>query len=137
MNRVTSTKHKLNQLAERLLGERLLADFKKYADPAHQIEVKIHPITNPVHRIVAIVIGSACVVVGIPAAAILPIVPIAPFAAVGLMCFARVSPRFQRWLLQQLAYRITVTVIYTRNERPFRLLRQCFNALAGQPAFNI
>ena len=111
--------------------DRLLGAFKTYADPANQIEVPIQPIANPALRMAALGLALACLLIGIPLAAILPVVPISPFALVGLMLLARTSDRFRRWLLQQQAYRIAVTVIYTRTERPFRLLRGCFHALAG------
>lgn len=117
-----------------LLGrliERGLAEFRKYADPANQVEVVIRPITHPVQRAAAILIGSVCVVIGIPLAAALPVVPISPFAAVGLFCFARVSDRFRDWVTRQSVFRIAMTVIYTRHEWPFRLLRWLLDRLAG------
>lgn len=115
---------------ERLI-ERMLAEFNKYADPTNQVEVLIQPITHPAQRIIAIVIGTVCVVIGIPLAAALPIVPISPFAAVGLFCFARVSTRFRDWLVKQQVFKIAMAVIYTRHEWPFRLLRLMLNRLAG------
>lgn len=113
------------------IPDRLLGAFKIYADPAHQVEVPIQPITSPGLRLAALLAAGVCLLIGIPVAVILPIVPASPFALVGLMLLARTSGRFRRWLLQQQAYRIAVTVIYTRTERPFRLLRGCFSALSG------
>jgi Protein of unknown function (DUF454) len=115
----------------KLLIDRLLGEFKTYADPANQIEVPIQPITNPGPRMAALLAAGACLLIGIPLAVILPVVPASPFAVVGLMLLARASNRFRRWLVQQQAYRIAVTVIYTRTERPFRWLRRCFSALSG------
>ena len=115
---------------ERLI-DRTLAGFKHYGDPAHQVEVSIQPITNPAHRLIAITIGVLCVGIGIPLAALLPVVPISPFAAVGLFCFARVSDRFRAWLVRQSMFKIAIAVIYTRSEWPFRLLRHLLDALAG------
>lgn len=113
------------------LVDRLLAAFKTYADPAHQIEVPIQPITNPSLRLAALLAAGICLLIGIPLALFLPIVPASPFALVGCMLLARASGRFRRWLLQQQAYRIAVTAIYTRTQRPFRLLRGCFDVLSG------
>ena len=115
---------------ERLIKQSLV-EFNQYADPANQVEVLIQPITHPVQRIIAILIGTTCVVIGIPLAAALPIVPISPFAAVGLFCFARVSVRFRDWLVRQPVFKIAMTVIYTRHEGPFRLMRAMLNRLAG------
>jgi hypothetical protein len=113
------------------LIDNLLGEFKRYADPANQIEVPIQPIRGALQRMVAFSIAGGCLLIGIPMAVILPIVPASPFALVGLMLLARASNRFRRWLMQQQAYRIAVTAIYTRTERPFRLLRWCFEGLSG------
>ncbi len=115
---------------QRLL-ERSLAEYNKYSDPAHQVEIYIQPITQPAQRILAITIGTLCVVIGIPLAAALPIVPTAPFVAIGLFCFARVSDRFRIWLSRQPVFKMAMTVICTRNEWPFRLMRAMLNRLAG------
>lgn len=113
------------------LIERALAGFKQYADPANHVEVTIRPITGPAQRVLVFTVGMVCVVIGIPLAAILPILPVSPFAAVGLFCFARVSPRFANWLTLQPVFKIAMTVIYTRHEWPFRLLRTLLDGLAG------
>ena len=82
-------------------------------------------------RIVALGVAGVCLLIGVPLAAILPVLPVTPFAVVGFMLLARASARFRRWLLRQQAYRIAITAIYTRTERPFRWLKWCFNALSG------
>jgi hypothetical protein len=113
------------------LIDQLLSTFKQYADPANQVVIPIQLITHPILRIVALSLAGVCLLIGIPMALLLPIVPASPFALIGLMLLARASNRFRLWLMQQPAYRIAVTVIYNRTERPFRWLRWCFDALSG------
>jgi hypothetical protein len=127
-------KQTLIKLVERFLGKQLLSELKDYANPEKQIDIALEPIENPAQRLAVGAMGLACICVGAPTAAVLPVLPVTPFVVVGLMCMARSSSRFRTWLSRQQPYRVAVTVIHTRNELPFRLARACFTLLAGNPS---
>lgn len=50
-------------------------------------------------RILLIVIGWICVVIG-AVALVVPVVPTTPFLLIAAACFAKSSPRFYKWLLE-------------------------------------
>ena len=129
---IQNLQDKLLHIAECLLGQQLLKDILRHADPSHQVVLEIPTVTNPWQRVF---LGGVGIIglAGIPLAAILPILPTMPFALVALVCFARVSTRFQRWLLASSACKMALSMIYTRPYQPFIFFRKLIHFLLGNP----
>lgn len=116
---------------QRLIAH-LLKDFQPYTDPAQQIDLDISPVTSVWLRLVLFALGVAGLV-GIPIAMIAPILPATPFVLIALVCFARLSRRFQYWLLSMPLFRVMLSTIYNHPGQPFRTLRRVLDALLGHP----
>ncbi len=120
----------LNKLNRIVLRTR---DFlRHHGETENQIVIDIPPVDHPL-KTVALGLFGIVGLIGVPIAMLLPIVPATPFAMLGLVCLARISPRFRRWLLGTRFCKTTLSMIYTRSEPVFVLLRKLLQFLLGNP----
>lgn len=106
--------------------------LRRHGDAENQVEIEIVPVDHPL-KTAALGVFGIVGLIGVPIAMLLPVVPATPFAMLGLVCLARISPRFRRWLLRQRFCKTALSMIYTRSEPVFVLLRKLLQILLGHP----
>lgn len=122
----------VQRVATRVLGRQLMQDIAHHAHPDHQVVVEIAPVESVRQRVLLSGVGILGIV-GIPIAAIAPILPTMPFVLIALVCFARVSRRFQRWLLAMPVCRTALSLVYTHPQQPFVMVRKLLHWMLGRP----
>lgn len=106
--------------------------LRHHGDAENQVEIEIVPVDHP-FKTLALGLFGVVGLIGVPIAMLLPVVPVTPFAMLGLVCLARISPPFRRWLLSTRFCKTTLSMIYTRSEPMFVLLRKLLQSLLGNP----
>jgi hypothetical protein len=110
--------------------ERLFDEIKHHADPTQHKPIDIARVESRFHRIGLASIGIIGFLM-IPVAAILPVLPIWPFALIMLVAFARTSSRFCAWLTNNRVFNTAFSIIRNRPERAFRIAHRWLNKLLG------
>jgi hypothetical protein len=97
----------------------VLAEIRNHADPSRHETVHITPVESLGGRLglLALIMGG---LIMIPIAAAVPMLPIWPFAIIVIVCMARLSARFRRWLTANRAFNTMMSIVRTRPERIFR-----------------
>ncbi len=93
-----------------------MARRKEFVD--YSAEVRRHD--SPTLRLLLIFAGIAFVLLGI-AGALLPVLPTTPFMLLAAACFARASPRFYNWLLNNRLFGPTVLEWRRHHSIPWRI----------------
>lgn len=108
----------------------LMREFKHHTNPINHRPIHVEPLTHPMQRALITCAGvGAIVLAGV--GAIMPIMPIWPFALVALFCFARSSNRVRNWVVNNHVIKSMLSLVYSRPERPFMWARQCLDVLMG------
>lgn len=93
-----------------------MARRKEFVD--YSAEVRRHD--SPTLRLLYILAGIGFVLLGI-AGAFLPVLPTTPFMLLAAACFARASPRFYNWLLNNPLFGPTVLEWRRHRSIPWRI----------------
>ncbi len=105
----------------------IVAEIRTHADPACHEAVRIEPVESMAGRLTLVALITLGLIM-VPIAAAVPMLPIWPFAILVIVCLARLSTRFRRWLVANRAFNTIMSIIRTRPERIFRwadrLMRQ-------------
>jgi len=113
----------------------LLREFRQHTNPANHRSFQIDPIAHPLQRAGVLVTGfSTLMLAGV--GAIVPVMPVSPFALVALFCFARTSSRVRRWITRNHIVKSAVSFIWSRSERPFVWVRWCAVRFGGLRLMN-
>lgn len=83
----------------------------------YSAEVRKH--SSPVVRILLVAAGTACVGLGV-LGLFLPLLPTTPFLLLAAACYARASPRFYNWLLNNRTFGPTIREWQRYRSIPYR-----------------
>jgi hypothetical protein len=102
----------------RLLN-RIRDELKHHSATENQPEITIAPVSGLSARLTVLGVFALGVLM-IPIAVALPLLPTWPFAALCIVCLARISTRFRVALMHNNIFRTIMSIIRTRPERMFR-----------------
>lgn len=129
MNRNETVEQPNRSRVERVL-EGVVRGWKHHTDPVNHQPIYVEPVTHPVKRTLVAFAGvGALGLAGV--GVVTPIMPTWPFALVALFCFARSSSRVRNWVVDNHVIKSVMSLVRTRQERPFVWTHACLNGLMG------